>query len=228
MRLREMLTEDRARGLSILKEIAGVTDSVILKLEIFEKLLRKWQKVQNLVSRETIDSFWLRHVCDSARLSMIVTGPAQWLDFGSGAGFPGLVSAILQDEMMEDRSRSHVYLVESNGRKVAFLRSVIRETGIRAEVFDERMEEVAGREDLFAPNISARAVAPLDKLLSLSAPQTARGARCFFHKGRDIDAEIIEAANNWRFDLIKHDARISDNLPTDGIILEIRNISRKN
>ena len=222
-----MSESDRALGVSILQHEFGVSEASIDKLKIFEALLIKWQKAQNLVSRETIDSIWLRHICDSARLSMVVKEPMRWLDLGSGAGLPGLVTAILQSEESSAGADSYVYLVESNTRKASFLRSVIRETKLSAEVYNERIEVAADRKDISVTHISARALAPLDRLLGLSKPQTDKGAHCFFHKGRDIDAEIEEATNNWDFNLIKHSVWASKQVPSDGIILEVSNISRK-
>ena len=222
-----MSESDRALGVSILQHEFGVSEASIEKLKIFEALLIKWQKVQNLVSRETIDSIWLRHICDSARLSMVVKEPMRWLDLGSGAGLPGLVTAILQSEESPAGADSYVYLVESNTRKASFLRSVIRQTKLSAEVYNERIEVAVDRKDISVTHISARALAPLDRLLGLSKPQTDKGAHCFFHKGRDIDAEIEEATNNWDFNLIKHSVWASKQVPSDGIILEVSNISRK-
>lgn len=222
-----MNKSDRLQGISILRNELGVSAEILEKLKIFEDLLLKWQKAQNLVSRETLETFWIRHICDSARLSMIVSEPARWLDLGSGAGLPGLVMAILQSGNYDLEPNTYVYLVESNTRKVSFLRNVIRETGLRAEVCNERIEVAVQRKDLSVSHISARALASLNNLLSLSKPQIDLGARCFFHKGRDIDAEIEEASNNWDFNLVKHSAWLSKEAPSDGIILEVSNISHK-
>lgn len=222
-----MSISDSALGLSILRDELNVSDDCLEKLKIFVALLVKWQKIKNLVSRETIDSIWLRHICDSARLSLIVQEPARWLDLGSGAGLPGLVTAILQSGSFGEEMSSCVYLVESNTRKASFLRSVIREIGLDAKVYNERIEVAVQREEISATHISARALASLDSLLALSKHQTDRGARCYFHKGRDIDAEIEEAANNWDFNLVKHSVWASKQAPSDGIILEVSGIKRK-
>lgn len=222
-----MSNSDSALGLSILRDELNVSDDCLEKLKLYVALLIKWQKIQNLVSRETIDSIWLRHICDSARLSMIVQDPARWLDLGSGAGLPGLVTAILQSGSAGSELGPCVYLVESNTRKASFLRSVIRETGLQAKVYNERIEIAVQREEISATHISARALASLDSLFALSKPQTDCGARCYFHKGRDIDAEIEEAANNWDFNLVKHSVWASKKAPSDGIILEVSCINRK-
>ncbi|MEP2942710.1 MAG: 16S rRNA (guanine(527)-N(7))-methyltransferase RsmG [Hyphomicrobiales bacterium] len=222
-----MSNSDSALGLSILRDELNVSDDCLEKLKAYVSLLIKWQKVQNLVSRETIDSIWLRHICDSARLSMIVQEPARWLDLGSGAGLPGLVTAILQSGSAGESFEPCVHLVESNTRKASFLRSVIRETELHAKVYNERIEVAVQREEISATHISARALASLDSLFALSKPQTDRGARCYFHKGRDIDAEIEEAANNWDFNLVKHSVWASKQAPSDGIILEVSNINSK-
>lgn len=222
-----MSEQDRALGVSILCDELDVSEECIERLKRFEELLVKWQSAQNLVSRETIESIWLRHICDSARLSLIVEKPARWLDLGSGAGLPGLITAILQSDGADNGREAYVYLVESNTRKASFLRSVIRELGLAVEVFNERIEQAVQREGLSVSYISARALASLDDLLAFSKHQTDLGARCFFHKGRDIDAEIEEATNNWDFNLVKHSVWASKKAPSDGIILEVSNISRK-
>lgn len=217
---------DRVLGVDWLTSNLSLDAEALEMFTRYQMALIKWQKVQNLVSRETIEAFWVRHVCDSARLSMLVPGPAVWLDFGSGAGFPGLVTAILQ---MRHRAgaAAHVHLVESNSRKVAFLRTVIRETGIAATVHDQRIETLTLSAPEAVTHVSARALAPLSDLLGLARPYTERGACCFFHKGRDIDKEIADAANAWEFDLIKHETSLPGNALNDGVILEIGAIKHK-
>lgn len=220
---------DRENGIRALRKYIGASDDAISKLLIYERLLIKWQKAQNLVSRETIDAFWTRHICDSARLLTVVKRPAVWMDIGSGAGLPGLVSAILQHDRVASSGYGHVYLVESNTRKAAFLRAVIRETGVTATVFNDRIEAVFSQQtlELGIDYISARALAPLSSLLGFCQAPSGRGVRCFFHKGRDIDAEIAEAADKWNFDLVKHAASLSANSSDDGIVLEVSHIRDK-
>ncbi|MEP1443093.1 MAG: 16S rRNA (guanine(527)-N(7))-methyltransferase RsmG [Hyphomicrobiales bacterium] len=205
----------------------GVGNETIERVEHYRSLVLKWQPAQNLVSRETLSHFWVRHICDSSALIKINGPKGGWLDFGSGAGFPGLVTAILQKQLNPDDPLSVVHLVESNKRKVAFLRTVIRETGINAVVHPLRIEEFIEKSDFHPDFISARAVTALKNLLMFSENYVAKGSACFFHKGRDINGEISEAANTFDFDLIKHVQALPDNHPNDGVIVEVRAIRRK-
>lgn len=222
-----MVRSDRDRVLSVLRSELDISDETVARLEIYEALLLKWQTVQNLVSRETVQTLWTRHICDSARLWNLVRKPASWLDIGSGAGFPGLITAILQKQFSEDHSCAMVDLVESNSRKVAFLRAVIRETGISAVVHDMRIDAFFSQKDITPDYISARALASLDELLAMVEVPVQRGSRCFFHKGRDITAEISVAADRWDFDLIQHQSCLLSDMMLDGVIVEVSNIRRK-
>ena len=204
-----------------------VGNETIERFEHYHSLVVKWQPAQNLVSRETLAHFWVRHICDSSALIKIAGSKGIWLDFGSGAGFPGLVTAILQKQLNADDPSSVVHLVESNKRKVAFLRTVIRETGINVVVHSSRIEEFVEKSDLKPDFISARAVTALKNLLVFSENYVSKGSVCFFHKGRDINGEISEAANTFDFDLIKHTQALPDNHSNDGVIAEVRAIRRK-
>ena len=182
-------------GRKFLKDQFGVGNETIGRFDHYQSLVVKWQPAQNLVSRETLAHFWVRHICDSSALIKIAGSKGSWLDFGSGAGFPGLVTAILQKQLSENEQSSVVHLVESNKRKVAFLRTVIRETGINAVVHSSRIEDFIEKTDIKPDFISARAVTALKNLLGFSENYVSEGAKCFFHKGRDINGEIAEAAN---------------------------------
>jgi len=114
-------------GISALNGLIDVSRETAERLERFVALLKKWQAADNLIAPSTLSSVWRRHVADSAQLVGMFPGRQRWLDIGSGAGFPGLVVAILLGE------GSSVHLVESNQRKCAFLRAAIRGTGARAE-----------------------------------------------------------------------------------------------
>lgn len=217
-----------SRGLvkQFLTEHPCIDDSAINDFDRYRDLLFRWQKAQNLVSRETMDQFWERHILDSVRL-IAITGPVgHWLDLGSGAGFPGLVTSILC-KASNAAERSSVQLVESNMRKVSFLRAVIRECGLSTKVYNERIESVSKQLDHPVQFISARALAPLGTLFSYVAEYSGSGATCYFHKGREIDGEILEVSNNWTFDLVKYrKAEVFDH-PDDGVIIQVKNIRRK-
>jgi len=159
------MSSDRITGRQFLIDELRVGNETIERLDHYHSLVVKWQPAQNLVSRETLANFWVRHICDSSALIKIAGPKGSWLDFGSGAGFPGLVTAILQKQLSADDPSSVVHLVESNKRKVAFLRTVIRETGVNAVVHSSRIEEFIGKSDIKPDFISARAVTALKNLL---------------------------------------------------------------
>ncbi len=122
------------------------------------------------------------------------------MDIGSGGGFPGIVTAILLAETPD----AHVHMIESNQRKVAFLRTALRETGSKGTVHPGRIESVA-KEWSHGPldAVSARALASLDLLLQLSEPFTVTGAKAVFHKGQDFQREVNEASARWQFDMVE-------------------------
>jgi 16S rRNA (guanine527-N7)-methyltransferase len=165
-------------------------------LDVFVALLLKWQATTNLIAPSTIPEIWTRHILDSAQL-LPLTGDARHIvDLGSGAGFPGIVLALL----VKDRGGVEVHLVESNGRKASFLRDVIRETRAPAQVHQERIETFTTR---FTPRVdvvTARALAPLKKLLELSRPLLRRGAVGLFQKGRGAEQELTDSRKSWRID----------------------------
>jgi len=181
-------------------------------LESFARLLTKWQRVQNLVSRET-DELWERHVADSLQLLRYV-GPsdAKVLDLGSGGGFPALPMAIA----LRDRAIDFL-LAESNVRKAAYLRSAARELALKVTVEGRRIEEIAPRETSL---VTCRALAPLPKILAWAAPWFSAGTRALFHKGREHGDELDKSRAVWHFDVVVH--------PSDtgggGVILEISNL----
>jgi len=165
-----------------------------------------------------LPAVWRRHVADSAQLVMRFPDARRWLDLGSGAGFPGLVTAIL----LAEAPGAHVALVESNARKCAFLRQVIRETQAPAAVHHGRIETILRTWSAPVERISARGLAPLGRLLSLAEPVFAAGAAGAFHKGQDFEREIAETAKSWKFDLVSYPS-LTD---SRGAILDIRRVER--
>jgi 16S rRNA (guanine527-N7)-methyltransferase len=168
------------------------------RLVVYADLLRHWQKTINLVAPRTLDDIWHRHFADSAQLWKFRPDSARrWLDLGSGAGFPGLVLAILGAET----GATHHILIESDSRKAAFLREVARSTGITVDILCMRIENPETRAKVSSVDcITARALAPLPRLLEIAAPYFGSSTLAMFLKGRDAAAEIEQAAQDWRFD----------------------------
>ena len=203
-----------------LHDVAGtVSRETYAALEAFEQDFRKWSARINLAAPSTLDTLWSRHVLDSAQLAKLKPHPLRWLDLGSGGGFPGAILAIL----FRDRPGAHIDLVESNNKKAAFLRSVLGKCQAPATVHICRIEDVP--ESLTQPEIvTARALAPLPKLLGLSRPWLTENAVALFHKGRDYETEVRESHDEWSFDLVEHRSRIDP----ESRILEIsRLVSRR-
>ncbi len=187
-----------------LDSLLAVSRETKERLSIYVALLEKWQKSQNLIAPGTLQSIWTRHIADSVQAHMLVPEATRWVDLGSGAGFPGLVTAIL----LAGVEGAVVHLVESNSGKAAFLRTVARETAAPARIhpirIDAFMAAFAGDVDA----VSARALAPFSELLSLAEPLLARGVRGVFHKGQDFVSEREKATLSWDFDLIEYPSRI--------------------
>ncbi|MCY0092811.1 16S rRNA (guanine(527)-N(7))-methyltransferase RsmG [Hoeflea ulvae] len=191
------------------------------RLELYADLVRKWQVSFNLISPNTLPVLWERHVLDSLQLFRLERKPLTWIDMGSGAGFPGLVTAIC----LRDLDAGWVHLVESNNKKAAFLRQVILKTGARASVHPFRVESAGpGIDDVQA--VSARALASLTDLLAYceSIAQKNPHLEMWFHKGLDYPEELRSARDLWGFDLIEHHSLAQDG----SAILHISNLSRKN
>ncbi|WP_089234661.1 16S rRNA (guanine(527)-N(7))-methyltransferase RsmG [Tropicimonas sediminicola] len=166
------------------------------RLETHQTLLTKWNRAINLVSPGTIENAWTRHILDSAEVfAAAPTSARKWLDFGTGGGFPGLVCAIIAAEFTPEISFT---LVESDKRKSAFLTTVLRETGVTAEVVARRLEDMRPQA---ADVISARAVASLSDLLTYAYPHLAPGGHCLFPKGVRAEEEVASASDSWRFKL---------------------------
>jgi len=200
--------------------LAGpVSRETFEKLLQFEQIFLKWGKKVNLVAPSTIATLWKRHVLDSAQLMQLAPSALNWLDLGSGGGFPGAVIAVL----LRDRPGAKIRLVESNGKKAGFLRTALGELQVPAEVVNARIEAVAEKfEDTEV--VTARALAPLPILLGLASSWLSNTATGLFHKGRDYRSEVEESRDGWRFDLVEH----ADKIDPDGIILGISKLQRRN
>ncbi len=206
-----------AFGPSDFAAATGVSRETLSRLEMYAKLLQHWQKRINLVAAASLADLWRRHMLDSAQLLSLVTLPAgrHWVDLGSGAGFPGLVVAICAPPL----SDLTVHLVESDQRKVAFLHEVIRQTQARAIVHPARIEELPY---LSADVVSARALAPLEKLLPLAEKFWKDDSVGLFLKGRRVDDELRSVSDCWSltYDVVPS---ISD---SSGRIVRLRKLRR--
>ncbi|MFN4154297.1 MAG: 16S rRNA (guanine(527)-N(7))-methyltransferase RsmG [Paracoccaceae bacterium] len=192
-----------------------VSRETIDRFRLLESMVRKWNPAINLVSKDSVDQLRERHIRDSVQLFGIVDfAQGAWCDLGSGGGFPGLVIAILMQGTSRER---HVKLVESDGRKAAFLREAVRQLELEAVVINARVEAIPA---LGASVLSARALAGLPKLCEFALRHLLPSGVALFPKGVSYKSEVLEARKNWEFDLSLH---MSKTDPT-AAILELRNI----
>ncbi|HYD13439.1 MAG TPA: 16S rRNA (guanine(527)-N(7))-methyltransferase RsmG [Allosphingosinicella sp.] len=166
-----------------------VPRETMAKLDAFADLLRAENEQQNLVSRGTLGQIWLRHIADSAQLLRFAPAGASWIDLGTGAGFPGLVAAALHD--------GPVTLVEERRLRVDFLRRAAGLMGLEVEILHARAERLPPRPFKV---ISARAFAPLEKLLSLGTAFSTQKSLWLLPKGRNASAELAALAPSWQGD----------------------------
>ena len=226
------------RQISTPADFAAVFDvsrETLDRLAVYEALLRQWQKAVNLVAPSTLDAIWHRHFADSAQSVRLAPQARSWADLGSGAGFPGLVVAFLLADPRLQSSHSplrgaergpasHVTLIESDSRKCAFLREVARKTGITVDILSTRIEQAATHTKLESPEVvSARALAPLDRLLGLAAPLFTPATVGVFLKGRDAAAEVETAAKAWTFAV----EMIPSLTEASGRVVVVRNLQPK-
>jgi 16S rRNA (guanine527-N7)-methyltransferase len=258
----------------------GVPPETIERLILYEKLLRQWQKAVNLVAPSTLDAVWHRHFADSAQLvALAPPGIRSWIDLGSGAGFPGLVVAIVmagssgpratpaspQTPPARGEGRGEVQphtpsakppaaphpsplpasgergpvanrerqfprftLIESDARKCAFLREVARQTQTPVDILSKRAESARTSVNEDLPRVvSARALAPLDRLLELAAPFSPPGTTLLFLKGKEAEREVQlaqrPAKSRWQFQV----ALVPSVTDKNGRIAVITNLERK-
>ncbi len=198
----------RAQALALVpvsRETADLFEAYLVRLS-------KWQKVVNLVSPNTLPEAWTRHIADSAQLDALAPDARSWIDLGSGAGFPGLVIAI----MRRDTPGFTMHLVESNSRKCAFLRDVARGLNLPVIVHDGRIEDVIAGFDQKFDVVSARALASLPDLITLSSKLLTSGALGLFPKGQDVADELTQASKYWN---IKASTVVSKTDPKARIVL---------
>jgi 16S rRNA (guanine527-N7)-methyltransferase len=174
------------------QRLTGCSDAQLADLTRFQALLTEWNAVMNLVGPATIGPYWNRHAWDSAQLLTLEPKAKTWADLGAGAGLPGVVLAIL----LKDTPAAKVHLVESMAKRCRFLRVVADELNLPVEIHNVRAEEL----DLKVDVVTARACAPMVRLLGYAQPYLKRGATAWFLKGQDVASELAEAATYWKFE----------------------------
>ncbi len=187
----------------------------LLKLKALLSLVEKWNPTINLVAPGSLADGWQRHVMDSAQLFQFIPPHSRRAaDFGSGAGFPGLVLSILAQEVMP---HFRMTLIEADKRKATFLAQAARQLGVDVTVLTDRAEILA---PLGADVITARALAPLSVLCKFAARHMSQGGIAIFPKGAQADREVAEASIYWQFEL-EHHQSVTD---AAGRILTLRGI----
>ena len=191
--------------------LADVSRETSQRLTVFAGLLQRWNQRINLISPGDLPQLWSRHIADSLQLLEELPPGAPFVDLGSGGGFPGLVLAIANG--------SPVTLVEADRRKASFLREAARATGTTADVIARRIEQA----DLPPMRyLTARALAPLPRLLDWSARLLAADGVCLFLKGRSAEDELTAAAAEWHMAVSRRQSRTDPN----GVILRLSEIRR--
>ncbi|MDB5477160.1 MAG: glucose inhibited division protein [Phenylobacterium sp.] len=171
---------------------SGATSAQMAELERFRGLLEEWNAVMNLVGPSTLPDFWNRHAWDSAQLLKLDPAARTWADLGAGAGLPGVVLAILG----KGREGFHVHLIESMAKRCRFLAEVVTALDLPATVHNARAENL----QLAVDSVTARACAPLSRLLGYARPYLAKGATGWFLKGQDVASDLEEATKSWKFE----------------------------
>ena len=202
------LAKDRAEAL----KLSPVSRETTERLDRLVTLLLEWQRTTNLVAESTLPHLWTRHIADSAQLLRLAPDANTWVDLGSGGGFPGLVIACA----LAGRPGAVVHLVESNGKKCAFLREAVRRIGLPAVIHCQRIEQFTRDFQGLADVVTARALAPLDRLLRLAAPLLKTPGIGLFLKGQDIASELTVASKCWNIDAVVEPSVTSS---TSGILV---------
>jgi len=192
------------------REAAGVSREILSRFETFAELLGRWNRRVNLVGAATLDDPWRRHFLDSTQLFALIPDQcARLVDLGAGAGFPGLVLAIMGAPGVE--------LIEANARKCAFLREVARATATEVTVTQGRIKNIEARP---ADVVTARACAPLGKLLGYVDRFLAADGTALLLKGARVHEELTQAGKSWTMEVNRRPS-LSD---PAGAVLEITNL----
>ncbi|MGE0752912.1 MAG: 16S rRNA (guanine(527)-N(7))-methyltransferase RsmG [Variibacter sp.] len=211
----DAVAADRAHAL------AGhdVSRETLERLDAFVALFLERQETQNLVAASTVSQVWSRHIIDSLQLRNALPDAKTWIDLGSGAGFPGLVLACA----LAGTPNARVDLIESHQRKAAFLTDVVQRLALPALVHVGRIEDILPHWGEVPDAVTARALAPLEKLLSWTAPLIKKGAKGVFPKGQHVGLELTEASKSWRIQA----QRLPSVTHPDAAILVVEAASRR-
>lgn len=196
----------------------GVSRETLNRFEIWRKHLATVSAHTNLVGRSTLEYFWYRHALDSWQVFQLASTASRWADLGSGAGFPGL--AVAFGLMDRDATDPQVKLIESVGKKARFLSEVAEKTGAPVQILPIRVEAMV--ETPTVDVVTARAMAPLPKLLGYVKPFVDKGAIALLPKGRNAREELTLARKSWRFE----SRVIPSHTDPEAVILEIRGLHR--
>ena len=183
---------DRERALAL----TPTSRDTQTRLDRFVELLLAAQRHTNLISKSSAATLWTRHIADSLQLLDLAPDARLWIDLGSGAGFPGLVLACA----LADQPGAQVHLVESTLKKANFLRQTADQIGVPVMVHAVRIEDFGKTFGARPDAVTARALAPLDKLLGLARPLLEKGAQGLFPKGQDVEHELTQASKYWSFE----------------------------
>ncbi|WP_341760269.1 16S rRNA (guanine(527)-N(7))-methyltransferase RsmG [Candidatus Endowatersipora endosymbiont of Watersipora subatra] len=215
-------------GLTRIRTLIEISRETEIRLLNYIFLLRQWQLKMNLVSSSTLKDVWMRHVMDSIQIFQVAPTATQWVDIGSGAGFPGLIVAILLADLKRKNDELlKVHLVEVIRKKCSFLEAVSREIkkndfDVSLTIHNKRIEIILPR--LQVPNVvCARALTSLNRLFDITYCHLSAGAIGIFSKGQGYLKELTEAKQRWYFDVITHYSCVMNN----SVILEIHNLKKK-
>lgn len=214
MSVTEVVFETPPQTPAAFQAATGCSDAQLADVAAYLALLTEWNEKMNLVGPSALAEFWPRHAYDSAQLLRFAPEAKTWADLGAGAGFPGLVLAIL----LKGRPGAKVHLVESMAKRCRFLGEAARALALPVEIHNVRAEDLGIRVDI----VTARACAPLPRLLGYAEPYLKRGAAGLFLKGQDVVSELTEAAKYWKFEA---ELSASSSHP-DGRILQVKGLSR--
>lgn len=192
----------------------NVSRETFAVLQQFVVLLEKWNKSINLIGKSTVDTIWQRHIIDSAQLLDHIPNDKKLVitDLGSGAGFPGIILAIL--------SNHEIHLVESDKRKAAFLQQASLSIPNKIVIYNERIETLSPwKSDI----ITSRALAPLPKLIELAYPFYTQTSSCLFLKGVHVEEELSLAKESWDMDVVLYPSATAES----SAIVSLRNIKKR-